>query len=346
MAITDINISEQLETDAPSIKYTGNEGPQASPQHQQEQMIAQQIWEALDPEQQGQFQSFEQFFQSGVWKQILQQMQADEGQGQGQGPQAGIGSLGPRNMEQQMPMPNRMGAEYGGRMGYDNGGLSSLDFVDKIYSDEARALAGNIPEIRKGSQYAPTLFEERTDAGEWKYPGKPREGQEYLTSTLQGANTILDKMEMKKQRLKELAVKKGLNFNDLFQMELDRIYDIEGPATKKITKIKDRERILDDMQFKLTENLYAQGGRIGARFGGDMEKLSMRETIDTPEGIETLQETDTMKMAGGGDRGWKAQMLAQDLAQEKYGKDFYDLSDDMQHEIYTIALDMIDSGGE
>jgi len=193
MAITDINISEQLQTGAPSIKYTGNEGPQPSQQHQQEMMIAQQIWEALSPEQQGQFQNFEQFFQSGVWKQILQQMQADEGQAQGPQPGAqGIATLGPRNMEQQMPMPNRM----------------------------------------------------------------------------------------------------------------------------------------------------------GARFGGDMEELSMRETIDTPEGIETLQETDTMKMAGGGDRGWKAQMLAQDLAQEKYGKDFYDLSDDMQHEIYTIALDMIDSGGE
>ena len=90
MAITDINISEQLQTDAPSIKYTGNEGPQASPQHQQEQMIAQQIWEALSPEQQGQFQSFEQFFQSGIWKQILQQMQADQGQGQG------IAGLGPQ----------------------------------------------------------------------------------------------------------------------------------------------------------------------------------------------------------------------------------------------------------
>jgi len=196
MAITDINISEQLETDAPSIKYTGNEGPQ-NPQRQQQQMqqqqemqIAQEIWEGLNPEQQGQFQSFEQFFQSGVWKQILQQMQADEGQGQGQ-PQ-GIGSLGPRPMEQQMPTPNR----------------------------------------------------------------------------------------------------------------------------------------------------------IGARFGGDMEELSMRETIDTPEGIETLQETDTMKMAGGGARGWKAQMLAEDLAQEEYGKDFYDLSQDKQMEIYTIALDMIDSGGE
>ena len=103
MAITDINISEQLQTDAPSIKYTGNEGPQnpQQEQQQQEQMMAQQIWEALTPEQQGQFESFEQFFQSGVWKQILQQMQADEGQGpqQGPGPQAGIGGLGAQPME-------------------------------------------------------------------------------------------------------------------------------------------------------------------------------------------------------------------------------------------------------
>ena len=97
MAITDINISEQLQTDAPSIKYTGNEGPQPSQQYQQEMQIAHQIWEALGPEQQGQFQSFEQFFQSGIWKQILQQMQQDEGQGQEQ--QQGIGSLGPGPME-------------------------------------------------------------------------------------------------------------------------------------------------------------------------------------------------------------------------------------------------------
>ena len=99
MAITDINISEQLQTDAPSIKYSGNEGPQ-NPQQPQEIQIAQQIWEALSPEQQGQFQSFEQFFQSGIWKQILQQMQADQGQAQGQGqrPQ-GIAGLGPQTEE-------------------------------------------------------------------------------------------------------------------------------------------------------------------------------------------------------------------------------------------------------
>ena len=130
MAITDINISEQLQTDAPSIKYTGNEGPQ-NPQQQQEIQIAQQIWEALGPEQQGQFQSFEQFFQSGVWKQILQQMQQDEGQGQGPEQQQGIGSLGPEPMQQQAPMP-RMGAEYGGRMGYAGGEMVEESIVEKL----------------------------------------------------------------------------------------------------------------------------------------------------------------------------------------------------------------------
>jgi len=39
MAITDIQISEELETNAPSIKYSGNEGPK-SPQEIEEQMMA------------------------------------------------------------------------------------------------------------------------------------------------------------------------------------------------------------------------------------------------------------------------------------------------------------------
>jgi len=143
MAITDINISEQLQTGAPSIKYTGNEGPQPSQQHQQEMMIAQQIWEALSPEQQGQFQNFEQFFASGVWKQILQQMQADEGQGPGPqpGPEPqGIAGLGPRNMEQQMPTPNRMGAQYGGRMGFRYG----KTYGSKMESNDMSAIERNI----------------------------------------------------------------------------------------------------------------------------------------------------------------------------------------------------------
>ena len=94
MAITDINISDTLETDAPSIRYSGREGPTSPQQQQQEMQIAKQIWEGMGPEQQSQFQSFEQFFKSGIWKQILQQMQAD----QAQGPQ-GIAGLGPQTEE-------------------------------------------------------------------------------------------------------------------------------------------------------------------------------------------------------------------------------------------------------
>ena len=174
MAITDINISEQLQTDAPSIKYTGNEGPQASPQHQQEQMIAQQIWEALSPEQQGQFQSFEQFFQSGIWKQILQQMQADEAQGPET--QQGIGSLGPQPMQQQMPMPNRMGAQYGGRIGYRYGSPHSSEAADAYSS----MVENDESTIMKKIQFLMSEFglskDEALDRvlNEFRKPRKPR----------------------------------------------------------------------------------------------------------------------------------------------------------------------------
>ena len=39
MGIEDIQISEELETNAPSIKYSGNEGPK-SPQEMEQMMIA------------------------------------------------------------------------------------------------------------------------------------------------------------------------------------------------------------------------------------------------------------------------------------------------------------------
>jgi ethanolamine utilization protein EutQ (cupin superfamily) len=108
-----------------------------------------------------------------------------------------------------------------------------------------------------------------------------------------------------------------------------------------------QEGIASQMPREMMEEQVSMSERVPARFGGDMDmEMSMRETIDTPSGIETIKEKDTMKMAGGGARGWKAQMLAEDLADEKYGKEFYDLTHEQQMEIYTLALDMIDSGGE
>jgi hypothetical protein len=108
MAITDIQISEELQTGAPSIKYRGKEGPRPPMQSQEEMMIAKQIWEAMGPEEQGQFSNFDEFFRSGVWKQILEQAQQDEMQ-----EQQGIGSLRPGDMDQG---PERIPARFGGDM--------------------------------------------------------------------------------------------------------------------------------------------------------------------------------------------------------------------------------------
>ena len=190
-------MSETIEAGAPSIKYNRGDIRMGQGQGDQRSMqVAAQIWEQMEPQQKVQFGNFEKFYQSGIWKKILQQLQMDQQQEAGQG------------IASQMP---------------------------------------------------PEMMEEQVSMSE----------------------------------------------------------------------------------------------RMPAALGGDMEQISMRETIDTPTGIETIKEKlntkDTMKMAGGGDRGWKAQMLAQQLVDEKYpGKDldFYDLPHKERMEIYTIALDMIDSGGQ
>ena len=63
------------------------------------------------------------------------------------------------------------------------------------------------------------------------------------------------------------------------------------------------------------------------------------------EGIRKISP-DQRRLAGGGERGWKAQMIAEDLAYERYGREFYDLSPVIQMELYNEALDMWDSRGE
>jgi len=120
--------------------------------------------------------------------------------------------------------------------------------------------------------------------------------------------------------------------------------------------------IFDEEMLRLQNKFMATGGIAGLRHGGrpgyatrglveDQETIA--QSITLPDGGEEVVADSSMTdieghTAGGGDRGWRAQMLAQDLVDEKYpgqDKDFYDLSNDEQYEIYTIALDMIDSGG-
>ena len=65
-----------------------------------------------------------------------------------------------------------------------------------------------------------------------------------------------------------------------------------------------------------------------------------------PFGPKPIKPLGDMKMADiSYSRKEKAQMLADQLAEEEYGMDFYDLDIRTQMRIYQIALDMIDEGG-
>jgi len=185
-------------------------------------------------------------------------------------------------------MPNRMGAQYGGRMGYADG------------TSEGEV---NIRDIIK---------EKITNAGD-------------VGMGIPGIKSIWI------EKLIEHLKKRGVRPDPRGEITQEEIIEPLRPRNPR--------NPIHPMPMRPMP-------RRGARLGGDMEELSMRETIDTPEGIETLKETDTMQMAGGGARGWKAQMVAEEWAWDRYGMEFYDLSQVKQIDLYSEALDFIDSGGE
>ena len=82
-------MSESIEAGAPDIKYNQGDIGRAAPQDEQGKQVAAQIWEQMAPEQKQQFGSFDAFFASGIWKKIIEQMQAD---------QSGVGSQMPQEM--------------------------------------------------------------------------------------------------------------------------------------------------------------------------------------------------------------------------------------------------------
>jgi len=96
-----ISMNESIQTGAPDIKYNKGDIRMGGGQDQQGMEIAAEIWSQMDQEQKVQFASFEAFFQSGIWKQILQQLQQDQSGIQSQAPQMSMSEN--VNMQEQMP---------------------------------------------------------------------------------------------------------------------------------------------------------------------------------------------------------------------------------------------------
>ena len=109
-----ISMNESIEAGAPDIKYSGDDIRMGGQEDTQGKQVAAEIWSQMEPEQKVQFPSFEAFFESGIWKQILQQLQQD---------QSGIRSQSPEmmmsenvNMAEQMP----------------GGGIADVDVREKV----------------------------------------------------------------------------------------------------------------------------------------------------------------------------------------------------------------------
>jgi len=113
-----ISMNESIQAGAPDIKYnSGDIRMSRQEPNDQSMQIAAEIWSQMEPEQKVQFQSFEAFFESGIWKQILQQLQQDEG---GQ-PEFPIGP-GPESMTQNVNMQEKM----------PSGGIADVDVREKV----------------------------------------------------------------------------------------------------------------------------------------------------------------------------------------------------------------------
>ena len=93
-------MSESIEAGAPDIKYNQGDIGRGAPEDEQGKQVAASIWEQMEPEQKSQFGSFDAFFASGIWKQIIQQMQADQGGGAVPGSEMMSENV---NMQEQMP---------------------------------------------------------------------------------------------------------------------------------------------------------------------------------------------------------------------------------------------------
>jgi len=94
-----ISMNESIQAGAPDINYKQGDVMMGGGEDQQGKQVAASIWEQMEPEQKQQFGSFDAFFQSGIWKQIIQQMQADQG-GAGLGSEMMTENV---NMQEQMP---------------------------------------------------------------------------------------------------------------------------------------------------------------------------------------------------------------------------------------------------
>ena len=318
MALTDINISEQLTTSAPSIRYEGNEGPK-SPQEQQQMMLAQleQEYEQykiqqieIDPSQ---LLSFEEWYQS-VYEASKMGVQAPQEEMIMREPAAyggimdsvsgrrayGWGSkLKSAFKSVTKPFKKVLGSDVGktallgagiyglgGGFGLKPGGFALGNLPGAGFFKPGTIASRNIGGIKRHA--TPSRFSQLMS----KFPGGK------VGAGLTAASLIpFTGVGMGEQGLEEAAM------TGLKDLEFDFDYDSMIKEVKNLKTTEDIIAFNDKYGTDLVEDIsvynFAQGGRAGFYAGGQsipsdytMEDAMMTTTQDKLGGI-----TDVMKQA-------------------------------------------------
>jgi len=263
MALFEEQITDTIEAGAPSIKYNEGDIQRGEPEGQQDpqRLIAQQIWDELDMDQKAEFGTFEQFYTSGAWKQILAQMEQDEQQDQ-----QGIGSLAPEMQQRMQPQPQQMA--YGGMMGDDGRRAYGIgSFFKKIKRAAKKVFKsplGKAALIGLGGWGAAKMLPGQGGLGALLQGGaKALMNNPWRTAI--GATALLPLMGIGTKRKQE-QLPDGGGQGGKFD------YDYSD-MRRKIALAQDKQE-LDKVStdFGVTPGLfenYAEGGRIGLEDGGD-----------------------------------------------------------------------------
>ena len=281
MGIEDIQISEELQTNAPSIKYSGNEGPK-SPQQMQEMMIAQleeeysrylddMMEQGLDP------MSFEEFLQ-----QALAESEMSGGNPLPQDPTKPVNPFQPKPTGP--TLPNRQMAAYGGIMGVDGRkqyGIGSffqkyikdpieMAFTGKTYKEleeesqkrvdnEAEGYENPLDTFFKGEKKKKIDGTEYREGGVDKYVLPAIGGAVAGLFTKKNEDGTTNAMTPDQTALALADLKKSANILDQKQGLQVGLNFLPAEAARKFTPAE---------MIETYSQAAANGGRIGFEFGG------------------------------------------------------------------------------
>ena len=279
MALLEEQFTETLDAGAPDITYQGNEG--------KEQKIARQLWDQLPNEVRMQFGSFQQFFSSGAWKEVLARLQQAQQQVperiqetetiQTQ-PQQGLGSM----MPAQMAYGGIAGAD--GRRQYGIGSWFQKKIMDPIKKNPlitAAVLgAGSnyfdlIPGQATSKNWISNLLGSTKGKSITEGLGNVLKSPEWM---IPAASLVAGAFAKPEQQLEGGAMSRGAGINLQDIAKLANITDEkQGQAIglNFLPEASARKYSPEEMALTYSQAGKAQGGRIGYDEGGDVANMDM-----------------------------------------------------------------------